>query len=134
MPEMSATIRLTILTPDRTVFDREADSVVLTAHDGEMGFLPRHAPLITNLGIGELRAHAGGDTLRFAVHEGFARMEDNLLLVLADAAESPEDIDVQRAQEALARAREGRREGGGLEYMKAMQRARARLKILPSMK
>jgi F-type H+-transporting ATPase subunit epsilon len=131
MSERSGSIHLTILTPEKTLLDRDVDSVVVTAPDGEMGFLPRHAPLITSLGIGELRARTGSETLLFAVHGGFARMEENRLLVLADIAEAPQEIDVQRAQEALARAREGRRKGGGHEYLQALQRARARLKVLP---
>ena len=131
MPEIDGKIHLTILTPEKTLLDREVYSVVVTAQDGEMGFLPRHAPLITNLGIGELRARAEGETLHFAVHGGFARIGDNRLLVLADAAEAPDEIDIPRAQEALARAREKRRKGGGYDYLRALQRAKTRLKILP---
>jgi len=129
--ENPGNIHLTILTPEKTLFDRVVESAVITAYDGEMGFLPRHAPLITILGIGELRARSGGERFRFAVHGGFARIEKDLLLVLADVAEASPDIDVPRAQEALARAREARRKGGGHEYLKALQRARTRLKILP---
>jgi len=131
MVDSSTRIHLTILTPEKTLFDREVDSVVITAHDGEMGFLPRHAPLITNLGIGELRATEGSETHRFAIHGGFARMENNDLLVLADVAEAPGEIDDGRAQDALARAREASMKGGGHEYLRAIQRARTRLKILP---
>jgi F-type H+-transporting ATPase subunit epsilon len=131
MSEKIGKIHLTILTPEKTLFDREVDSVVITAHDGEMGFLPQHAPLITYLGIGELRARTGSETLHFATHNGFARMEENRLLVLADAAEAPEEIDVQRAEDALSRARAERLRGGGYEYLRALQRAKTRLKILP---
>ena len=131
MSEKTGKIHLTILTPEKTLFDREVDSIVVTAHDGEMGFLPQHAPLITYLGIGELRATTGSETLHFATHNGFARMEDNNLLVLADAAENPEEIDVARAQDALARAREEGRKVGGYEHLRAVQRAKTRLKILP---
>jgi F-type H+-transporting ATPase subunit epsilon len=131
MAELVGRIHLTILTPEKTLFDREVDAVVITAYDGEMGFLPRHAPLITTLGIGELQARAGGEQYRFATHGGFVRMEENRLLVLADVAESPEEIDAERAQESLARAREERRRGGGEEVSRALQRARTRLKILP---
>jgi F-type H+-transporting ATPase subunit epsilon len=132
MAETSKGIHLTILTPEKTLFDQQVDSVVITAYDGEMGFLPRHAPLITHLGIGELRAVAAGETLRFAIHSGFARMEDDQLLVLADVAESPGEIDAQRAQDALTRAREASmKKGSRHEYLRAIQRARTRLKILP---
>ncbi len=132
MPENPGRIHLTILTPEKTLLDKEVDSVVITAYDGEMGFLPRHAPLITSLGIGMLRVRSGSELLRFAVHEGFARIEKNRLLVLANVAEFPEEIDVNRAQDALARAREARRKGGGHVYLKALQRAKTRLLILPS--
>lgn len=132
MPDNTGKIHLKILTPEKTLFDSDVDSVVVTAYDGEMGFLPRHAPLITSLGIGELRATTGSEKLHFATHNGFARMEDNNLLVLADVAESPAEIDVARAQEALARSREEGRKRGGYEYLQAVQRAKTRLKILPA--
>jgi F-type H+-transporting ATPase subunit epsilon len=131
MVELVGKIHLTILTPEKTLFDREVDAVVITAYDGEMGFLPRHAPLITTLGIGELRARAGGEQFHFATHRGFARMEENRLLILADVAESPEEIDADRAQRALARAREKMRAGGGEHVYRALWRAKTRLKILP---
>lgn len=132
MADFVGQIHLTILTPEKTLLDRDVDAVVIPAYDGEMGFLPRHAPLITTLGIGELRARAGGEILRFATHGGFIRMEENRLLVLADVAESSAEIDVERAQEALARAREAGRRGGGKEARSAVRRARTRLRILPS--
>jgi F-type H+-transporting ATPase subunit epsilon len=131
MSENPGKIHLTIMTPDKTLLDQEVDSVVITAHDGEMGFLPRHAPLITSLGIGELRVKSGSESHCFAIHEGFARMEDNHLLILADVAELPDDIDTQRAQDALERARQARLKGGGHVYLRALQRAKTRLKVLP---
>ncbi len=131
MSENTGKIHLTILTPEKSLFDQEVDSVVVTAHDGEMGFLPQHAPLITYLGIGELKAKTGGTTLHFATHNGFARMEENELLVLADVAETPDEINAQRARDALERARNESLKGGGYEYLRALRRAKTRLKILP---
>jgi len=81
-------------------------SVQLPGASGELGILPGHAPLITELGNGELsyKASSGGEPVVLAVLSGFAEVLPDRVTVLAETAERPEEIDVERAKEALARA------------------------------
>jgi F-type H+-transporting ATPase subunit epsilon len=96
MPEARLTLR--IVTPERVVYDAVVDSVVATLWDGEVGILPRHAPMIAQLGIGEFRARIGGTYKYFAVHEGLLHVKDDVVTVLAPEAETAEELDVEEAQ------------------------------------
>ena len=85
--------------------------------NGELGILPGHAPLITELQIGEISYRPGGTMQYLAVAWGFAEVLPDKVTILADAAERAEDIDVKRAQEAKARAEEALRQGAAdLDY------------------
>ncbi|MFN2433063.1 MAG: ATP synthase F1 subunit epsilon [Gemmatimonadota bacterium] len=100
-------LQLRIITPERVVFDEPVDSVVATAWDGQIGILPRHAPMIALLGIGEFRAKRGGSYLYFAVDEGFLHVERDVVTVLAGGAASAEELDAERAQLAqIVRSRD----------------------------
>jgi F-type H+-transporting ATPase subunit epsilon len=90
-------LRLRVVTPERPVFDGEAESVVVPAHDGEIGVLPRHTRLLASLGVGELRARTGGSVQRFFVEGGFVQVSDDRVTVLCDRAARLEDLDVQAA-------------------------------------
>jgi F-type H+-transporting ATPase subunit epsilon len=96
MPE--GKLQLTIVTPERVVYDEEVDAVVATAWDGEVGILPRHMPMIALLGIGEFRARRGGTYQYFAVREGLLHVKDNVVTVLAPAAETAEELDAGEAR------------------------------------
>lgn len=80
--------------------------VVAPGADGELGILPRHAPLITTLKPGELKVRHGGEETLIAVAGGFMEVSPDSVLVLADAAEREEEIDLARAEEARRRAEE----------------------------
>ncbi len=95
MPD--ATLTLRIVTPERVVYDQAVDSVVATLWDGEVGILPRHAPMIALLGIGEFRARLGGTYKYFAVHEGLLHVKNDVVTVLAPEAETAEELDVEEA-------------------------------------
>jgi F-type H+-transporting ATPase subunit epsilon len=98
-------MQLELVTPAGPVFEGDVDMVVLPSVTGEMGVLPHHAPLVTMLDIGRLRAlTAAGDWLNFAVSEGFVKVQFNKVIVLADTAEQASKIDVPRVERALARA------------------------------
>ncbi len=85
--------------------------------NGYLGILPGHAPLITELMIGEISYTQGGTTQYLAVAWGFAEVLPDKVTILADTAERAEDIDVKRAQEAKARAEEALRQAGpDLDY------------------
>jgi len=98
-------LTLRIITPESVELDTTADSVVVTALDGELGILPRHAPLVAALGAGELRYKSGSNVARVFVASGFCEVRDNTVRIVADASERPEDIDVDRAERAKERAR-----------------------------
>ncbi|HRQ36805.1 MAG TPA: F0F1 ATP synthase subunit epsilon [Chloroflexota bacterium] len=101
-----------IVTQERTVFNGEVKSVSLPGTEGRMGILPNHTPLLTTLGFGEVivRDDAGGEQY-FAIGGGFAEVQPNHVIVLADSAEQAEEIDIERAEKARARAEQAMKEG-----------------------
>jgi F-type H+-transporting ATPase subunit epsilon len=88
----------------RVVTEDDVDMVVAPASEGEVGILPRHAPLLTTLRPGVMRIKKGGAETELAVGGGFLQVNQDRVLVLADAAERAEEIDEQRAEEARRRA------------------------------
>ncbi len=103
--EDSPYLRLELVAPAGLVFEGDVEMVVLPAVTGEVGILPRHAPMVAQLTIGRLRALlAGGDWMTFAVAEGFAKVQFNKVIVLADAAEEASQIDVDRVNKSIERA------------------------------
>jgi len=103
--EESPYLRLELVAPAGLVFEGDVEMVVLPAVTGEVGILPRHAPLVAQLSIGRLRAlKAGGDWLTFAVAEGFAKVQFDKVIVLADAAEEASQIDIERVRRSIERA------------------------------
>jgi len=103
--DTSLHLRLQLVAPQGPVFDGDVDMVVVPGVTGEIGILPRHAPLVAQLTIGRLRTlTVDGDWLTFAVAEGFAKVQFNKVIVLADAAEEATAIDVPRAENAVERA------------------------------
>jgi F-type H+-transporting ATPase subunit epsilon len=104
-------IRCEIVSQDRTVFQGEADMVLLPGTDGEMGILPHHAPLLTTLKYGIIRVRSLGEEKIFTVAGGIAEVQPDLVTILADAAEDVEEIDIQRAEAARMRAEESLAKG-----------------------
>ena len=100
------TIRLEIVTAERQVYSEDVDIVIAPGIDGELGILPRHAPLLTVLKPGELRVRKDGEESSIAVSGGFLEVLGNKVTILADTAEHAEDIDLERAEEALRLAQE----------------------------
>ncbi|WP_461240404.1 F0F1 ATP synthase subunit epsilon [Paucilactobacillus sp. N302-9] len=98
------TFKVTICTPDGTVYDRDATMLVLSTPSGEMGILPNHIPLVAALQIDAARVHHDGQQDTVAVNGGFVEFANNLATIVADSAETPENIDVNRAQSAKERA------------------------------
>jgi F-type H+-transporting ATPase subunit epsilon len=98
--------QLEIVTPDKMVVRDNAESVQIPGLDGYLGILPGHAPLITELGAGEIAYRADGQSHRFCVAWGFAEVLQDRVTVLAETVEPVAEIDVSRAQRALALAEE----------------------------
>jgi F-type H+-transporting ATPase subunit epsilon len=101
---LAPSIRLEIVTPEQVIYSDEVDAVVVPGVDGQLGILPHHAPLITMLQPGELRVRKGGKEIYVAIFGGFLEVRPDRVIVLADAAERAEEIDVGRAEEARRRA------------------------------
>ncbi len=98
------TLHVEVITQDRNVYSGEADMVVAPGSEGVLGILPRHAPLLTTLQVGDLRIKHDGDEDAIFVSGGFLEVSHNVVTVLADAAERAEDIDMARAEVARRRA------------------------------
>lgn len=104
---MAKSFHLEVVTPDRSLLSEEVVSIVAPGVEGYLGVLANHAPLVTDLNVGILRIRYPDDTEEnLAISGGFMEVANNRVLVLADAAERPQDIDIQRAKEALLRARQ----------------------------
>src|SRR5579859_254670 len=101
---MAATIKLEIVTPEAKIFSDDVDMVTLTGGDGEMGILPQHMPLMTQLVAGEIVANKGGQTIFLAVGDGFVQVTGDRVSILTDMAIQAENIDEAAAEEARKRA------------------------------
>lgn len=103
---MADTFKLEIVTPEKKVVDTAAAEVQIPGKNGYLGILPGHAPLITELAVGEVTFHAGAEEQRLAVAWGFAEVLPDRVTILAETAERPAEIDVARAREAKERAQQ----------------------------
>lgn len=100
-------LRVEIVTAERVVFsDDNVDEVIAPGVEGQLGVLPRHTAFITTLEPGELRLVKGEEEVILVVTGGFLEVRENKVVILADAAERAEEIDVARAEEARRRAEE----------------------------
>jgi len=97
-------LRCVVVTPERTVVDTPAESVVVPMADGEYGVLANHSPLIGRLGYGELRVRSGDRTQRFYADGGFVQVADNLVSVLTNRALAAGSLDARMAAEQLQTA------------------------------
>jgi F-type H+-transporting ATPase subunit epsilon len=93
-------IKLEIVTPERLVFDETVDGVTLPGSEGELGVLPNHAPLVSTLGVGELRIRSGGSEDWFAIVGGFVQVLPDKVVVMAETADLSSEIDLEKAQAA----------------------------------
>jgi len=101
-----ATLRLEIITAERQVFADDVNVVVAPGIEGELGILPHHAPLMTMLKPGELLIRKDGEETYLVVSGGFLEVRPDKVIILADACERAEEIDITRAEEAKHRAEE----------------------------
>ncbi len=98
-------LKCEIVTPEGLVYDGRADMVVVPGEMGELGILPRHAPIVSRTVVGEARVKENGKGwIHLAVGNGYAKMQFDRLLLLVNTAENALDIDTARAQAALDRA------------------------------
>ena len=126
---------LEIITAERQVFSDEVDMVIAHGFDGQLGILPRHAPVMTMLKPGELMVRKSGeDDIHVAVSGGFMEVLGNRVSVLADACERSDEIDEGRAEQAIQRAQERlANRGSELELERALtslKRAQVRVNLV----
>lgn len=129
---MADTFQLEIVTPDKLVVNEVAEEAQIPAKNGYLGVLPGHAPLITELGVGEISYRTPGGTRYLAVAWGFAEVLPDKVTILAETAERADQIDKERARKAQQRAEERLKQGGELDYDRAaaaLQRANSRLEV-----
>ena len=123
------------MTQERTVFEGEVDSVNLPGSEGRLGILPNHSPLLTTLSYGEVIVKQGGQEDYYAVGGGFAEVQPEKVIVLADSAERSDEIDMDRAQQARSRAVKMMEEGVPedperyAQIQASLQRAQIRINV-----
>jgi len=128
-------LQLEIVTPEKIVVSREVDMVVSPGSLGEFGVLEGHIPFLSGIVPGELRYNAEGKTQYLAVATGFAEVSENRVSVLVDSAEPAQDIDLERARQAMERAKERLardRKKETIDFVRAeaaLRRAVSRLKV-----
>jgi F-type H+-transporting ATPase subunit epsilon len=122
------TFDLSLVTPEGTAFEGEAQMLIVPGAAGEIGVLPRHAPLVAMLKAGEIRVKAGGEWQSFAAGPGYFKVQRDRAIVLVDDAVRAEEIDVEQARRELEEARAvlERAEAGeeGIDRWHAEQRVR----------
>src|SRR5437764_13234309 len=117
---MANSFQLEIVTPDRLVVKEAANDVQIPGTSGYLGILPGHAPLITELAVGEITYRNASGAHHLAVAGGFAEVLPDKVTILAEVAERPGEIDVARAQQAKERAQSAIKAGGAeLDYQSA---------------
>jgi F-type H+-transporting ATPase subunit epsilon len=134
---MADTFQLEIVTPEKKVVDTSAQEVQIPGKDGYLGVLPGHAPLITELAVGEITFREGtgsnASEQRLAVAWGFAEVLPGKVTILAETAERPSEIDVERARKAKERAERLLTNGDPTvdveRALDALQRAESRLDV-----
>jgi F-type H+-transporting ATPase subunit epsilon len=99
-----STMRLEIVTPERKVYEKDVNMVVVKGVMGELGILPNHIPLVTPLKVAPVKAKIDGKEEFIAVHGGFMEVRKDKVVILAESAEMGSDIDVSRARLAKERA------------------------------
>ena len=98
-------IEVSLVTPDGSAFEGEAEMLIVPGAAGEIGVLARHAPLVAMLKAGSTRVHTGSEVLEFATGPGFFKVETDRALALVDDAVRARDVDSERAHRQLEEAR-----------------------------
>ena len=130
---MAEVFQLEIVTPEKKVVETQAEEVQIPGKNGYLGILPGHAPLITELSVGEITYRENATEQKLAVAWGFAEVLPTKVTILAESAERPSEIDVERARKSKDRA-EQRLTSGDTSVdveraLNALQRAETRLEV-----
>ena len=133
MDAQARSLHLTLVSPASTLFDGEAEYAQVPIHDGMIGILPHHAPMVSVLGYGLLTLRAGGQEQRFHIDGGFLEIRDDRVVVLADRARSPGAVDFEEAERDYRAALEMQAVGDEEieERLNRLVGARSRLRLKP---
>ena len=130
---MTEVFQFEIVTPEKRVVDTAATEAQIPGKNGYLGVLPGHAPLITELAVGEITFRSDSGEQRIAVASGFAEVLPDKVTVLAETAERPEEINVERARKAKEHAEQGlagaQTEGDVERALDALHLAEVRLRV-----
>jgi F-type H+-transporting ATPase subunit epsilon len=130
---MPDTFQLEIVTPEKLVVKDSAEEAQIPATTGYIGVLPGHAPLITELGAGEISYRSGGQLHRFATAWGFAEVLPDKVIILAETVERVDEIDVARAKQDLTQAedalKQAQSEDEVTKDLGRVRRAEARIEV-----
>jgi len=118
---MAGTLRLEIVTPERTAYSEDVEMVTLPGSEGELGVYPNHVPLLTTLNPGELRVLKGGKESFLAIGDGFVEITGSTVSVLTDMALESTAIDESAAEAAVARAQAAMKGDLGAEEVASVQ-------------
>lgn len=132
-PSTTDRLRVDLVTLDREVFSAMCDEVTLPGQLGYFGVLPGHAALVATLAIGVLTVRYGAKSRKLALSGGFCEVRDNVVTVLADDAETPDQIDVAATTAALAEAEKqvnAAQDESYVGFMRTIELARARLAVV----
>nr|YP_009424424.1 ATP synthase epsilon chain [Ulva flexuosa]YP_010530107.1 ATP synthase CF1 subunit epsilon [Ulva torta]YP_010835495.1 ATP synthase CF1 subunit epsilon [Ulva aragoensis]UEN67776.1 ATP synthase CF1 epsilon subunit [Ulva californica]ARO34748.1 ATP synthase epsilon chain [Ulva flexuosa]UFQ87331.1 ATP synthase CF1 epsilon subunit [Ulva torta]UXW92205.1 ATP synthase CF1 subunit epsilon [Ulva torta]WFS79963.1 ATP synthase CF1 subunit epsilon [Ulva aragoensis] len=127
-------LQVCIMTPDKIFWDEEAEEIILPTNTGQMGVLPKHAPLITALDIGVMSIRQDNSWNSFALMNGFASIQNDKVTILVNSAESKQTIDRNEAEkeflEAQERVNKTIDEKEKVEAVLAFKRSRARFLVI----
>jgi len=135
---MALTVR--VIAPDKTVWDSEAEEVILPSTTGQLGILAGHAPLLTALDIGVMRVRADKEWVPIALMGGFAEVDSNEVIILVNGAERGDAIDLAQAQTAYQEAEarlndvDSEDKSATIQARQSLKRARAKLQAAGGLK
>lgn len=125
------TLKIRVIAPDRTVWNADAEEVILPSSTGQLGILTGHIPLLTALDIGVMRVRIEKDWIPIVLLGGFAEIENNIITILVNGAEEGSNINIERAQinlqTAMSMLSEAETNKEKLEATQKIRKARARV-------
>lgn len=123
-------LRVELVSPERILYSGEAEMVAARTTEGEIAFLPGHAPFLGALGVAQLRVlQDGGGEVVAAVHGGFVEVRDDTVTILSDVAELADQVDIERARQARQRAEERLRSEQDAQAEASLARAVLRIDV-----
>nr|WCO87413.1 ATP synthase CF1 epsilon subunit [Chlorococcum sp. KSF0227] len=131
-------LQISILTPERPFWNGQADEIILPTETGEMGVLKNHAPIITGLDVGAMLIRSNQEWNSYAIMGGFALVKQNVVTILANEAQSSENIDPEEAKNVFETAKSNLEKAEGVkekvEANFAYKRAKARFQVVKALK